>query len=128
VRIDRSYVQFVLLLTGVGAALIGIGWWIAPKLGGPQTVSAMMLACGLSWIASVVGSFPQIFVRTVEQSPGITVLGSTAIRMGVTLAGILVIALGTEISKPVFLLWVAVSYGVFLIADVLFALRHGDRR
>lgn len=122
-RLDRSYAQFVLLLTAVGAALVGIGWWIAPKFGGPKAVSAMVWGCGLSWIASIVGSLPQVFVRTVEESPSIAMLGSTTIRMGVTLAGILVIALGTEISKPEFLLWAAASYGVFLVVDVLFALR-----
>jgi len=119
----RSYLKFLLLLTGVAAALIGIGWIVTSKIGGSEAaVAGMFWGCGLSWIASVVGGLPQIFIRQPEDGPGILVLGSTAIRMGVTLAGVLIVALGTEISTPSFLLWVALSYVVFLIVDVAFVL------
>jgi hypothetical protein len=112
-----------LLLTGVAAVLIGIGWIVTPKIGGSETVAGMLWGCGLSWVASAVGGLPQIFIRQPEDGPGILALGSTAIRMGVTLAGILIIALGAEISIPSFLLWVAFSYVVFLVVDILFVLR-----
>ena len=121
---NRSYLKFLLILTGVAGVLTGVGWWIAPRFGGTEAVTAMLWGCGLSWIASVVGSLPQIFIQKAADSPGIFVLGSTAIRMGVTLAGVLVVALGTEISVPSFLFWVALSYLVFLIVDVGFVLRQ----
>ncbi len=121
----RSFLKFLLLLTGVAAALIGIGWIVTPKIGGSEAaVVGMFWGCGLSWIASVVGGLPQIFIRKPEDGPGILVLGSTAIRMGVTLAGVLIVALGTRISTPSFLLWVALSYVVFLVVDVLFVLQR----
>jgi hypothetical protein len=82
----------------------------------------MLWGCGLSWIASLVGGLPQLFSEKSDAAPGVLVLGSTAIRMGVTLGGVLIVALGTEISKPSFLLWVALSYIVFLIVDVAFVL------
>ena len=49
-------------------------------------------------------------------------LGSLAIRMGVTLFGALTILLVAEVPRAAFLLWVAVSYMVFLVADVVFVL------
>jgi len=85
-------------------------------------VTAMLWGCGLSWIASLVGGLPQLFSEKSDTAPGVLVLGSTAIRMGVTLGGVLIVALGTEISKPSFLLWVALSYIVYLIVDVAFVL------
>lgn len=121
--VHRSYLKLCLLLTGVAGVLIGIGWLVASSIGGSEAVTAMIWGCGLSWIASVVSGLPQILVHKAEQAPGVVFLGSTAIRMGVTLAGVLVIALGTEISTPSFLLWVALSYLLFLIVDVVFVLR-----
>ena len=44
--------------------------------------------------------------------------------MGVTLAGVLIVALGTEVSVPSFLFWVVISYLIFLIVDVGFVLRQ----
>lgn len=114
----------MLLLTGVAAALIGIGWLVAPKFGGYEAVTAMVWGCGLSWIASLVGGLPQLFVQTARDAPGVVVLGSTAIRMGVTLAGVLIVALATEVAVPSFLLWVALSYVVLLAFDVGFVLRQ----
>lgn len=121
-RSFRTYLKFVSLLTSVAVALIGIGWLVAPKFGGSETVTAMLWGCGLSWIASLVGGLPQIFTDKADAAPGILALGSTAIRMGVTLAGVLIVALGTENSIPSFLLWVALSYIVFLVVDVAFVL------
>ena len=84
----------------------------------------MVWGCGLSWIASLVGGLPQLFVQTARDAPGVVVLGSTAIRMGVTLAGVLIVALATEVAVPSFLLWVALSYVVLLVVDVGFVLRQ----
>jgi len=119
----RPFLKFVLLLTGVGAVLIGIGMVVTRKFGGSEAVVGMFWGCGLSWIAAVIGGLPQIFVRKSPQSSGVLVLGSTAIRMAITLGGVLVIALGTDVPRPSFLLWVALSYLIFLIADVSFVLR-----
>jgi hypothetical protein len=121
-RSFRSYLRFVSLLTAAAVALVGIGLFVAPRFGGSETVTAMLWGCGLSWIASLVGGLPQLFSEKSDAAPGVLVLGSTAIRMGVTLGGVLIVALGTEISKPSFLLWVALSYIVFLIVDVAFVL------
>lgn len=120
----RSYARFVLLLTGVAAALIGIGLWLAPRFGGARFLEAMLFGCGLSWMASVIGGLPQVFVAKTQDASGVLVLGSTAIRMGITLGGALLIALATDVARASFLLWVAVSYLVLLMVDVLFALQR----
>jgi len=119
----RPFLKFVLLLTGVGAVMIGLGMVVTRKLGGSEAVTGMFWGCSLSWLAALIGGLPQVFVRNSPQNSGVLVLGSTAIRMVVTLGGVLIIALGTDVARVSFLLWVALSYFVFLGADVFYVLR-----
>ena len=119
----RPFLKFVLLLTGVGAVMIGLGMVVTRKLGGSEAVTGMLWGCGLSWLAALIGGLPQVFIRSSPQNSGVLVLGSTAIRMVVTLGGVLVIALATDVARVSFLLWVALSYFIFLGADVFYVLR-----
>jgi uncharacterized membrane protein YphA (DoxX/SURF4 family) len=50
--------------------------------------------------------------------PGLTAWGVGAVEV----AGALAILLGTSVARSSFLLWVAVSYMVFLVADIAFIL------
>lgn len=118
----RSYGEFVLLLFGVAALLMTLGFWMSLKLGGSEAVAGMLWGCGLSLVAAVIGGLPQLMGGRGPQQAGISVLASLAIRMGITLLGVLAILLSTEIPPAAFLLWVAVSYLVFLAADVGFVL------
>jgi len=119
----RSYFQLLLVLVGLTVALLLPGYVVTRKLGGPEAVAGMIWGCGLSLLASAAGGLPQILVSRSPQEAGTFALGSLAIRMGITLFGALVIALATDVPKTPFLLWVAASYLVFLVADVIFALR-----
>lgn len=118
----RSYVQLLLLLFGLALFLMVPGFAVTRKLGGVEAVVGMLWGCGLTFFAAAVGVLPQVVLRRPPQEAGTLALGSQAIRMGIALFGALAILLTTEVPRSAFLLWVAVSYTVFLVADIIFIL------
>lgn len=118
----RSYAWFVLVLLGIAAGLMAIGMPVTRRLGGGGAVVGMLWGCGLSVLASAAGALPQLVGGGTPQQVGTLHLSSLAIRMGVTLFGVLAIVLATAVPRQPFLLWVAISYLVLLIADVYFVL------
>lgn len=118
----RSYLLLLLVLFGLAAALLIPGVAISRKLGGAGAVVGLFWACGLCFFAAALGGLPLIVKIRSPQETGTLTLGSSAIRMGITLFGALAIALATEVSRTPFLLWLVVCYLVFLIADVGFLL------
>jgi hypothetical protein len=117
--------RFVALLTVVAAGLLAIGWVPTRNLGGPEAISGMLLGCGLSLLAGIVGGLPQVaFAHRAPRDRGILALVSLAIRMGLTLMGALAMVLSGLVAPRAFLLWVAISYLSLLVVDVLFVLAH----
>ena len=120
---SRAYLRFVLLLTVVVAGLLVIGWVPTRNLGGPEAISGMLLGCGLSLLAAVVGGLPQVaFGARAPRDQGIAALLSLAIRMGLTLMGALAAVLSGLVAPNAFLLWVGISYLSLLAVDVMFVL------
>lgn len=118
----RSYAKFLLALLGLTSLLMVLGLTATRRLGGDEAVTAMLWGCGLSLLASAVGGLPQVLSGRSLQKAGTLGLGALALRMGIMLLGLLAILLSTDISRRAFLLWVAISYLVLLIADVAFVL------
>lgn len=118
----RSYVRLLLVLVGLALLLMVPGYAVTRKLGGAEAVTGMLWGCGLTFFAAAVGALPQALLSRPPQETGILALGSLAIRMGITLFGALAILLVAEVPRSAFLLWVAVSYMVFLVADIIFVL------
>lgn len=118
----RSYLMLLLVLVGLAGTLLIAGFAVARKLGGDEAVAGMLWACGLCFVAAALGGLPLIVGSRSPQETGTLALGSLAIRMGITLFGALAIALGTDVPRTPFLLWLVVCYFVFLIADVGFIL------
>jgi hypothetical protein len=120
---SRPYLRFVLLMAAVVACLLLIGWVPTRNLGGPEATTGMLLGCGLSLLAAVVGGLPQVaFGPGAPRDQGISALLSLAIRMGLTLMGALAAVLSGLVAPKAFLLWVGISYLSLLIVDVLFVL------
>ena len=115
----RTYLQFALVLGGVAAILVLIGYGPTRALGGERAIRAMFLGCGLSLLASALGAIPQALAkgRTAAEA-GNLFLMSLGVRMGVALLGALTIVLTTSTPQRPFLLWVAISYLIFLAADI----------
>lgn len=118
----RSYLQLLLVLIGLAVVLLVPGVAVSRKLGGAEAVAGFFWACGLCVVAAALGGLPLIVGSRSPKETGTLALGSLAIRMGVTLFGALAVALGTEVPRTPFLLWLVVCYFVFLIADVGFIL------
>lgn len=120
----RSYARFVLLLILL-AGLLGIpGLMVTRRLGGEEAVVGMVAGGGLSLLAAILGGLPLLAGRWSPREAGTFVLSALAIRMGVTLLGVLAILLGTQIPRSAFLLWVAAGYLVFLTADIVFVVAN----
>jgi hypothetical protein len=117
-----SYVQLLLVLLGLAALLMVPGYVVTRRLGGAEGVVGMLWGCGLTFFAAAVGALPQVVLSRPPQEAGALALSSLAIRMGITLFGALAILLVGEVPRAAFLLWVAVSYMVFLVADIVFVL------
>ena len=98
------------------------GYAATRKLGGAEAVAGMLWACGLCFVAAAAGGLLQVVPDRSPQEAGTLILGSLAVRMGITLFGALGVLLGTEVPATAFLLWVVICYLVFLIADVIFVL------
>ena len=118
----RSYVRLLLVLVGLALLLMVPGYAVTRKLGGAEAVVGMLWGCGLTFFAAAVGALPQVLLSRPPQETGTLALGSLAIRLGVTLFGALAVLLATDVPRSSFLLWVAVSYMVFLVADIFFIL------
>lgn len=118
----RAYLLLVLVLVGLAIVLLIAGVAISRKLGGDEAVVGLFWACGLCLFAAAVGGLPHLVASRSAQESGTLALGSLAIRLGITLFGALAIALGTEVPRTPFLLWLVVAYFVFLIADLIFVL------
>ncbi len=120
----RRFASFVLLSSGVALALSAVGFLPTRKLAGDSGLIGMAAGCGVSLLASWLGAVPIVMAsRGDAKALGLVVMGSMAIRFLVVLVGTLVLALGTDVAKTPFLLWIGISYVVLLVVDTRFAVR-----
>lgn len=120
----RRFGSFLLLSLGAASVLVLVGFLPTRKLAGESGLMAMAAGCGVSLLASWLGALPVVIgSKSDGQAFGSAVVGSMAIRFFVVLLGTLVLALGTELARAPFLVWVGISYVVLLVVDTLFAVR-----
>lgn len=114
------YLVFLAALAGLTLFLAAIGYLPTRSAAGAEGVVAMLLACGASLVGSAVGAVPIALARTPEESLK-RFTASMALRLLVVavLAGAALWFL-TPARRP-FLLWLAISYLVLLVADTRFA-------
>lgn len=124
-RGGRQYTLFLALLVACTAGLILVGWVPTRRWGGEPAVGAMVLACLLCCVGSVLGSLPLVLGRFFGGSVGATpvsVLASLAVRFTWVAGSAAVVALAGWAEPRPFLVWVGGSYLAFLVVDVWFAL------
>lgn len=120
----RRFGSFLLLSLGVAVGLSLAGFLPTRKLAGAAGLTAMAAGCGVSLLASWLGALPIVMAsRNDPKALGSAVMGAMAIRFFVVLLGTLVLALGTEVARAPFLVWVGISYGVLLVVDTRFVVR-----
>jgi hypothetical protein len=130
----RRYLLFLAVLAGATVALLAAGYLPTRSLAGEAALPAMLLACAISFVGSAVGGLPLARVGVMgtggdagagKGDGGVEglkrVITAMALRLAVVvvLAGAVILLVGPE-RKP-FLLWLALSYLVLLVADTGYA-------
>ncbi|MDX1502709.1 MAG: hypothetical protein R3325_10140 [Thermoanaerobaculia bacterium] len=119
------YLRFLAWLGLLALGAVAAGYLPTRNLGGAAAVRAMTLGCGLSLFGSVLGSLPVLAAAARPGGPGTSeLLGSLALRFFVVVAGSGAVVLASLAPPRPFLIWVAISYVLFLIADVLYSVRE----
>ncbi len=104
----------------VAVLLLAIGYFPTKRLAGTEAVPAMVAGCVISMLSSIVGALP---LRNSSRGPVSrvpqAVLLSTALRFLVVLILALSVALSGWFVRAPLLVWVAISYMVFLTTDTV---------
>jgi hypothetical protein len=123
-RAARLYLRLATLLLATAGVLVLIGWRPTSSLGGIAAVHSMLAGCGVSFLASLIGALPVIGSGRGHSAQSITTLmGSMLLRVTAAAALTVVTALQGIFELKPLVLWVGISYLVFLPADVYIALR-----
>ncbi len=123
-RAVHSYFRLLLLLLATATGLLLAGYVPTREVGGSQAVWAMFTGCAVSFLGSVVGGVPLALASVRPVTARLNyLLGSLALRLLVVLGGVLLVVLASPVERPAFLVWVVLSYLIFLSVDSLVALR-----
>ena len=120
------YAKFSAMAIGVGGGMILLGYLPTMRLGGSGAVRAMIVACGISLIGSLVGAVP---VVRAASGPAARMSNAILLSMALRFLVVILLALSAALSglleRLPLLLWVAISYLMLLVTDTLFAVRVG---
>jgi uncharacterized membrane protein len=106
-------------MAGVFATAVG-----ASFLSGQDAVNGCLWAMLVSAIAGLGGFVPFILARLAKKPASIeAVLSSSAIRLLLVLAGLVIILFLTKVNVTWFALWMGIFYVVILVAEVYIAIR-----
>lgn len=121
---SKRVLHLLALAVLLTAVMVAVGYVPTRRLGGPGAVSAMLAGCGISLVASVVGSVPIVLAsRGPGQRMPPAVMLSTALRFLVVLILALSAALSGWFERAPLLVWVGISYVLLLVADTIYAVR-----
>jgi hypothetical protein len=122
-----TLLRFAALASLTLAVLCAVGAWPTLRLVGGDGLVSMGLAAGVSLLGAIAGWLPLTRVSSATADPADranAVLAGLAIRLAVTLAGVLVVLLGRLVAeRGTFLAWMGIDYGVLLIVETRGAMR-----
>lgn len=102
----------------------GIGYVSTSRLANGEGVAAMLAGCGVSFVASCLGSIPiALALAGPDSNRATAILASTALRFLTVLVLVVPLVFSGWLNQKVFVLWVAVSYLVLLLVDTALAVR-----
>lgn len=100
------------------AVVLAAGWAPTAKLAGPQGLSAMLTAAGITWLITGLSFLPALwFIGTEPKRFAQSVLAASALRFVLVLLATLPIILLRTLPVVPFLIWIAISYLSILAAD-----------
>ncbi len=121
------YLRFLGWILGATAVLILLGYLPTRRLAGREAIIAMVAGCAIGAVASGLSSLPLLLVKanTLPLTAAAYALVAMGLRfamaMGFAFAAVTIFS-DTLAIEPL-LLWVAISYVVLLVFDVLFAMQ-----
>ncbi len=106
--------------------LMAVGYVPTRRVGGADALPAMIAGCSISALGSLVGVIPILRAagRPARVMPN-AVLLATALRLAVVALLAVAVVLSGWFERGPLLLWVAISYVVFLFVDTAYAVRLG---
>ncbi len=122
-RARGGYPGFLAALAGIGALLVAAGWMPTHRLAGESGIVAMLAANLLTLAASAISGLPLAVARRAGGGAGASgFLKALGIRFAVVVVGAAAAVAKGLVEAPAFLVWVAISYLAYLVADVRYAL------
>lgn len=117
----RRYVRFAGLATAVAVLLAAVGWLPTRNLAGDAGTAAMLAACALALVASLVGGAPVLLADRDGSASVSAVLGSSLLRLTLLVGLAVAVVLAGALPRTPFLVWAAIAYLVLLVVDTLYA-------
>lgn len=124
-RVDRAAAAWAAQSLGALVALGLLGWLPTSRLAGAPGLSALAAGCAVALAGAICGAAPVLLAlaRGGPERPHVTAGWAMALRSGTTLAGALVVTLGTGVARTPFLVWVALAYGALLVVETRWTVR-----
>lgn len=113
--------RFALLAGAVAALLAALGWVPAGRFTGVTGSWAWVAACGVSWVASLVGALPLIIGVKAGEPMVSRALAATGLRLITTVMLGLAVGLTGPFEPRTLLVGLAASYVLLLAVDTWFA-------
>lgn len=121
-----EYLRFLAWALAAVVLAAALGFVPTRRLGGEESLAAMIAGCVIGWAASALGGIPVVLSRGRALNPAArlqAMLASMGLRFAVVLAlGAAAAFSGWFILKPL-LLWIAISYMALLAVDTWYAVR-----
>jgi hypothetical protein len=118
------YAIFVVFGLATALAVAGIGYFPTVQLRGGEGAAALVVGCGVSWIASCIGAVTTAAALSSRSKQVTTaVLASTMVRFVTAIVLVVPLVLSGWFDRAVLALFVAVSYLMMLIVDTFLAVR-----
>ncbi len=123
----HHFVVMIAMSVTCGVALVAVGYYPTMGRAGSAGVAAMCAGVGVSLAASVMGSLlvAHALAGPKDKVP-LAILGGTCLRFCAVLFLVAPLAYFEMVARVPFVLWVGISYLIFLFADTLLAV-HGLR-
>lgn len=126
----RSYRVFAATAAGATVLLVLLGWLPTGRLAGADGVAAMLAACAIGLVGSLVGGLPVALAARADRSapsgrpatpPVFRAMAGTGLRFAVVVALVAAVGLSGRLPLRPLLVWTAISYLALLAVDTRYA-------
>jgi hypothetical protein len=126
----RRYLLFAAAAAGATVLLVAVGWLPIGRLAGAAGVAAMLAACAIGLVGSLLGGLPiALAERTDREAPAgrpaappvFRAMAGTGLRFAVVVVLVAAAGLSGRLPLRPLLVWTAISYLALLAVDTRYA-------